>query len=1009
MDPRAENLCRQARGLPPPAQKLFLDEQCAHEPQLRAEVEALLGNASDTLPVPSAEPAAEAEGSVIGHFKLLQKIGEGGFGTVWMAEQREPVKRRVALKILKPGMDTRQVLARFDAERQALAMMDHPNIARVFDAGATQHGRPYFAMEYIRGVTILEYCDREKLDTRRRLELFMQVCNAIQHAHQKGVIHRDIKPTNVLVTLHDGVPVPKVIDFGVAKALHADLTDRTLFTEHRQIIGTPAYMSPEQAEMSGLDIDTRSDIYSLGVLLYELLTGTTPFAVEQLLTKGIAEMVRVLREEEPELPSTRLQSLGTTAATVARQRRESDQGKLRQRLRGDLDWIAMKCLEKDRTRRYDTANGLAMDIRRHLEDEPVSAGPPSAGYRLSKFVRRNRAQVVAGGVVFAALLLGIVGTAWGLVQALDEKRRADEESQRAGLAAAAEAAARVEAQQNADKARKAEADAEARAVELAQVAEFQSDQLSGLDAERMGARLRADLLEKVRLEADHAGLDAEAAQARVDAVEKLVAGVDFTGMSVHSLEQNVFQPALDTIGRGFADQPLVRARLDQALASILARQGLLALAEKPQIEALEIRRRELGADDPLTIDSLHETASLQASRAQYEPAERNAREALERSRRVLGAEHLTTLDCMTGLAMILGNRSQDEESHRLNLEALAIARRVYGPGHPKTVSVMLNVGAGLQQRDQLGDARQLFQEVLAIERRNAREDGSATRSALGFLAVVEQRLGNFDAAEGHARAVLDQFRRTYGDDHRDTLIACNNLGWLLRAAGRYDEAERYLVQAFEGRERVLGDDHQHTLASMRNLGVLYLQMGRLEEAERWSRRALDGMRRTLGPDNMDTNWALNTLGKILHAQKRYEEAVAPLREAADGYGRLWGAGNDYAAMAIRDLSRTLLELARPAEALTRFRDALTRAPTPVAAGLTRDFVDELRADERFASRPDAWLCLDTLAMAEHAAGNAPAAVDAEEQALALLGADRAERADCEQRLAVYRAAAAGRR
>ncbi len=369
--------------------------------------------------VPQKDQAfSEAPGAVIDRFKLLEKLGEGGFGTVWAAEQREPVKRRVALKLIKLGMDTRQVVARFEAERQALALMDHANIAKVLDAGATSTGRPYFVMELVRGIPITEYCDRERLGLQARLDLFMKVCHAIQHAHQKGIIHRDIKPSNILVTLHDGVPVPKVIDFGVAKAIQQDLTDKTIYTQLSQFIGTPAYMSPEQAEMSGLDIDTRSDIYSLGVLLYELLTGATPFDAKELVRSGLDEMRKIIREKEPLTPSTRLTKQLQTKPDASNQ---SVQGRPRSAIDRDLDWIVMKCLEKDRTRRYETANSVAGDVGRYLRNEPVEACPPSAVYRFRKFARRQKTGLMIASVLTLALLTVVSVVAGSIGWAVRER------------------------------------------------------------------------------------------------------------------------------------------------------------------------------------------------------------------------------------------------------------------------------------------------------------------------------------------------------------------------------------------------------------------------------------------------------------------------------------------------------------------------------------------------------------------------------------------------------------
>ena len=457
----AGELFEQAEKLGPNERTAFLDAKCGSHSALRERIEQMLAAAAEpselsrsTAPDFRAHITSRMEmiGDSIGRYKLLQEIGEGGCGTVYMAEQEEPVRRRVALKLIKRGMDTRQVIARFEAERQALAMMDHPNIAKVFDAGETQTGQPFFVMELVRGLPITKYCDQEKLRPEERLKLFVQVCQAIQHAHQKGIIHRDIKPSNVLVAFQDGVPVPKVIDFGIAKAIQARLTDKTLFTAIEQFMGTPAYMSPEQAEMSSIDIDTRSDIYSLGVLLYELLTGTTPFDTHELLSAGIDEIRRKIREDEPPKPSTRLSALSEKDLTSTAKQRQLDAPKLVSHIRGDLDWVVMKALEKDRTRRYETASALALDIGRHLNHEPVTASPISATYRMRKFIRRNKLAFAAASAVVLALLLGAGVSAWQALratQAVREQTRLRREtvrfSERLQLKQSAEAFAKGDA------------------------------------------------------------------------------------------------------------------------------------------------------------------------------------------------------------------------------------------------------------------------------------------------------------------------------------------------------------------------------------------------------------------------------------------------------------------------------------------------------------------------------------------------------------------------------------
>ncbi|MHC4218738.1 MAG: serine/threonine protein kinase [Planctomycetota bacterium] len=816
--PRVEDLLSDALSWSPDERAVRLDEACGGDARLRAEIESLLDaheQAGAFMAEPSVEPAVtsplgEGPGTVVGPYRLLQLIGEGGFGAVFMAEQREPVRRRVAVKVIKLGMDTRHVIARFEAERQALALMDHPNIARVLDAGATEAGRPYFVMELVRGEPITAYCDRANLAIPARLDLFRQVCHAVQHAHQKGVIHRDLKPSNILVAEIDGRPTPRIIDFGIAKATggHGRLTDKTLFTDFRQFVGTPEYMSPEQAGAGVVDIDTRSDVYALGVLLYELLTGGPPFDPHRLRSAEWEEMRRIIREDEPQRPSTRLHSHEDTREVATRRRTEPAQ--LVGVVRGDLDWIVMKCLEKDRGRRYETANALAMDIGRYLAGEPVVAAPPSRAYRLRKFAARHRGPVAAAVAIALVLMLGMVGTTAGLAWALRE----------------------------ADRAQHAEDQAQQRAADLEQVADFQQSQLADLDAAQMGKRLRLDIIERRRTALELAGLDEAEVQRDLLDLERSLEGVNFVDVAKGSLDENIFEGALKEIETRFAEQPLVQARLLQSVANALRSLELPDRAEAPQEQALEIRRRELGDAHPDTLRSLVQTGGLNLDQSRHEDAESSLRRAVETARRELGAEHRLTLWAINKLGVLLHWRGKYAESAECWSEVLEIGRRVLG------------------------------------------EEDKLVMGAMGNLSFALDRLGNHAEAEAMIRECLRRRRRVLGNEHQSTLWAAGRLGQMLRDQGKLEEAEPYVREVLEGRRRMKGDEHNTTLWAMRGLGELLRKTGELEEAERLGAEAVERGRR-LWPNERPTARGRFLIGhaRTLTALKRFEPAEAELLEA----------------------------------------------------------------------------------------------------------------------------------
>jgi len=733
----------------------------------------------------------EGTGRQVGPYKLLQLIGEGGFGSVFLAEQTEPVKRRVALKVIKKGMDTRQVIARFEQERQALAMMDHPGIAKVLDAGETETGQPYFVMELVDGEPVTGHCDRYKLSIPARLELFVQVCAAVQHAHTKGIIHRDLKPSNVLVSVQDGVSRAKVIDFGIAKATEGNLTERTLFTGHRQMIGTPEYMSPEQAEGS-LDIDTRTDVYALGVLLYELLTGSTPFDPGRLRSAAFAEMARIIREVDPPSPSSRLSESAATLATVAA-RRHTEPRRLSSILRGELDWIVMKALDKERHRRYETANGLAMDIQRYLAGEPVTAAPPSTLYRFRKFVRRHRVSVAAASLVAAALVVAVVGISWQ---------------------------ARV---------------ARAQLAKAERIAEFMADMLQGVEPGVARGRDTTMLQEMMAAAAARIEKGDLAQSPEAELRLRATIGTVFRELALYDEASKMLAPAV----------PLARSLHDGdheetadalgSLGQLLNDQDELEKAESLYREALAMNQRLFPGDDPRVATDLNNLAQLLDEKGDPAAAEPLARQALEMRRRLYPGDHQDVAESLNNLAhlMIGGNRGTGdlEGAEKLFREVLAMSRRLYPGDHPRLAGALNNLSVILKNRGDLAGSEPLARETLEMRRRLFPGDHPYVATGLNNLALLIQERGDLVAPEPLFRESLAMRRRLYPGGHTSTATDLGNLARLLLDRGDAAQAEPLYREAAEMYERTKGKDFWPAANARLGLGRSLASLGRFRQAE----------------------------------------------------------------------------------------------------------------------------------------------------------------------------------
>jgi len=894
-----------ALDLEPAARAAYLDARC-RDPEMRARVERLLADAeheSPTLapggavqgPLGASLARAEAPDETAGAppaipgFRFIRALGVGGMGIVWLAEQLEPVRRPVAVKVIRSGLASSQFIARFESERQALALMNHPHIARVYDGGTTGDGHPYFVMEYVSGLPVTEHCAERGLPTRARLELFLAVCDAVHHAHLRGIIHRDIKPSNVLIAEEEGVAVPKIIDFGIARALDQPLTERTLLTLHGQVVGTPEYMSPEQAQLEPADVDARSDVFSLGILLYELLTGSRPFRVDAPGITSLERLFSLIRNEDPPRPSQRIAADRASGAETA-------SGTLARELRGDLDWIVMKALEKDRDSRYESARDLAEDLRRHLRHEPVVAGPPSTAYRIRKLVRRHRAAVTAAAAVGLVLVIGTAVSAWQAVRATRAEQAARREA--------------VTAQQISDFL--------VRLFETSDPGQARGDTLTAREVlDRGRDRLRTELAGEPLVQAHLLGVvadiyrklglydDAEPLFADAIAIRARELGED--DLDVARARQALGRLAVDRGQNDRADSlfHLALARYERSpaqadgdaaevfmdLSEVVRRKGRYAEAESLAMLAVRrFQRAPGGGDDDDRLGAAWQAVGTgRARQGRFAEAEEAFRASLAISERTLGPDHPELATLLGNLASCVGAQGRDDESEAFGRRALAITEKAYGLHHRFTAGALTNLAGSLGRQGRLDEALALFQRALDIRLEIFGANDPQTAIDYKNMGMTTMLQANYPAAKRWLERSLEVDSRVYGPHHPAVAWDHNTLGGLMLRMARYDDARRSYEAALAALRATAGLGHPDAARAMRGLGDVALERGRFAEADTMFARAAAVFEARGGPKGSDLPPTLRRIGALRLAEGRLDEAAAMLeRSLALGeevYGR----------------------------------------------------------------------------------------------------------------------------